>query len=63
MDKHEVILKKIESIDESIKNIDVTLAKQEEQITHHIKRTDLLEKLIFMTLAGLGALGLALLHK
>ncbi len=35
---------KIDAINVRINAIDVTLAKQHEQLTYHIKRTDLLEK-------------------
>lgn len=37
---------KIDIIVEKIGNMDVTLAKQEQQIGYHIKRTDLLEQLV-----------------
>lgn len=35
---------KIDHVVDKIGNIDVTLAKQHEQLEYHIKRTDLLEK-------------------
>ena len=38
------IEKKIDAIGERLNNIDVTLVKQNLEIEHHIKRTDLLEE-------------------
>lgn len=34
---------KLDSLDKNVDAINITLAKQEEQIAHHIHRTDLLE--------------------
>lgn len=39
---------KIDQIRESIHSIDKTLIRQEEQLAHHIKRTELAEKSIEM---------------
>ena len=40
------LLEKLDKIEEKIANIDVTLAKQHVSLDTHIKRTDLLEKLV-----------------
>ena len=40
------ILNKIDNIDEKIGNIDVTLATQEENLKHHMRRTELAEESI-----------------
>lgn len=38
------IEEKIDSIADRLNSIDVTLAKQEQQLAYHIRRTDLLEE-------------------
>lgn len=38
-----LMINKLEKIDSSLSRIDITLAKQEEQIRIHVKRTNLLE--------------------
>ena len=40
----ERILNKLDKIEDRLDRIDVTLAKQHEQIAYHIKRTNLLEE-------------------
>lgn len=46
MDKLDDLDKKVDAIRESIHSIDKTLIRQEEQLAHHIKRTELAEKSI-----------------
>lgn len=53
---------KVDTIQKSIHSIDITLAEQHVSLKEHMRRTSLLEKLIFLTLAALGALALAVLH-
>jgi uncharacterized coiled-coil protein SlyX len=43
-DKLDKVDEKLERIEERLTSIDVTLAKQHEQLAHHIFRTDLAEK-------------------
>lgn len=40
------ILNKIDHIDERINSVDVTLAAQEQNLAHHMRRTELAEKSI-----------------
>lgn len=61
--KLEKIECKVDKIQESVHNIDVTLGRQHESLLAHMKRTNLLEKLVFMTLAAFGALAMAVLRK
>ena len=56
--------RKLTSVDESLKRIDVTLARQEEQLRYHIRRTDLLENKMgpieawnYKVMGGLGVIG------
>lgn len=53
---------KVDNIKDSIHSIDITLAEQHISLKEHMRRTSLLEKLIFMTLAALGALALVVLR-
>lgn len=54
---------KIDEVQKSVHNIDVTMAKNTESLIAHMKRTSLLEKLIFMSLIGLATLALAVLTR
>lgn len=40
------ILEKLDKIDDRLNTVDVTLAKQHEQLAHHIHRTNLLEEVV-----------------
>lgn len=40
----EILLEKVDTIDRRIDNVDVTLAKQHEQLAEHIRRTKLAEE-------------------
>lgn len=43
MDQTNKLEDRLQSIDNSLKEISITLIKQEQQLSYHIRRTDLLE--------------------
>lgn len=61
--KLERLESKIDAIQESVHNIDKTMAINTESLIAHMSRTKLLEKIVFMTLVGLGTLGVVLLSR
>lgn len=46
MDRFDKIESKLDKMNESLHNIDVSMARNTESLEQHMKRTDLLEKLI-----------------
>lgn len=53
---------KIDKIEASVHNIDITLAAQHATLQEHMKRTKLLEKFMFIVIASIFALAFASLH-
>lgn len=43
MDQTNKLEDRLQSLDNSLKEINITLVKQEQQLSYHIRRTDLLE--------------------
>lgn len=60
----EKLERRLKGIDETLKDISLTLARQEEQLRYHIRRTDLLENKMgpieafnYKIMGGLGVVG------
>lgn len=61
--KLDKLSKTVEELKHSTHNIDITLAKQNTSLEEHVRRSALLERMVFMAYAAIGALALFLLHK
>lgn len=59
----ERIEEKLDSVHGHISDINITLVKQHESLVHHIKRTDSLEKLVYVVIAAFLGLALKILFK
>jgi len=55
MDRIERIEQKVDEVQKSISNIDVTLAEQHVSLKEHMRRTDLLERVMLIVLAAVVA--------
>lgn len=54
---------KVDAIQESVHGINVTLAKQHVSLVEHMKRSDMLEKLVFLVMAGLAGLAVVVMTR
>lgn len=54
---------KLDEVHSSLKSIDITLAKQEVSIAEHIRRTNTIERVLFILIAGLVGLAVEVLRR